>query len=160
MFSLDILCGELAQRHPQLIPSHMPHIWPLCYTNQIKLYCTLTRFWRKQILGTLWNQVEPWNCWRQNSDKNAVFTQNLLSYFSFNVSCIIPRVCLPPDIQLQPLLNCLWWLVIWTRWKRPVSILLLKRESFRECTWMALYDANRISMKKWFPWRLNSWNQG
>ena len=122
MFSLDILRGELANRHPQLIPSHMPHIWPLCYTNQIKLYCTLTRFWRKQILGTLWNQVEPWNCWRQNSDKNAVFTQNLLSCFSFNVSCIIPRVCLPPDIQLQPLLNCLWWLVIWTRWKRPVSI--------------------------------------
>ena len=80
--------------------------------------------------------------------------------FSFNVSCIIPRVCLPPDIQLQPLLNCLWWLVIWIKWKRPVSILLLKRESFRECTWMALYDANRISVKKRFSWRLSSWNQG
>ena len=36
--------GTLA--HPKLIPSLMPHIWPLCYTNQMTLYCTLTRFWR------------------------------------------------------------------------------------------------------------------
>ena len=44
--SLEILRGELAHRHPKLIPSHMPHIWSLCYTNQMKLYSTLTRFWR------------------------------------------------------------------------------------------------------------------
>ena len=35
-----------------------------------------------------------------------------------------------------------------------------ERESFRECTWMALYDANKISVKKWFSLRLSSWNQG